>query len=160
MLNMDKAMELMRQLHSRHLLTVETKCPQSNLDWLEEKGLVNRSPAIERKANGFTCCRCGVSHKRYFAHSPCEVCQKDCVYCRSCIMMGKATECGFLYEWTGPQMVETCRAELTWQGELSKGQKRASERMIEAIKTNLIYLFGRFAEQGKRKCFFTESNMR
>ncbi|BBP92621.1 hypothetical protein BsIDN1_62390 [Bacillus safensis] len=60
-----------------------------------------------------------------FAHSPCEVCQKDCVYCRSCIMMGKAAECGFLYEWTGPQMVETGRAELTWQGELSKGQKKS-----------------------------------
>ncbi|MCY7566345.1 hypothetical protein P9186_18440 [Bacillus safensis] len=129
---MDKAMELRLQLHSRHLLTAETRSSQSNLDWLEKKGLVNRSPAIEKKVNGFTCCRCGVSHKRYFAHSPCEVCQKDCVYCRSCIMMGKATECG--YEWTGPQMVETCRAELTWQGELSKGQKRASERMIEAIK--------------------------
>ncbi|MCR6471294.1 DEAD/DEAH box helicase [Bacillus sp. JNUCC-24] len=154
MLNMDKAMELMRQLHSRHLLTVETKCPQSNLDWLEEKGLVNRSPAIERKANGFTCCRCGVSHKRYFAHSPCEVCQKGCVYCRSCIMMGKAAECGFLYEWTGPQMVETCRAELTWQGELSKGQKRASERMIEAIKNKFDLLVWAVCGAGKTEVLF------
>ncbi|WP_411243675.1 DEAD/DEAH box helicase [Bacillus safensis] len=154
MLNMDKAMELMRQLHSRHLLTVETKCPQSNLDWLEEKGLVNRSPAIERKANGFTCYRCGVSHKRYFAHSPCEVCQKDCVYCRSCIMMGKAAECGFLYEWTGPKMVETCRAELTWQGELSKGQKRASERMIEAIKNKFDLLVWAVCGAGKTEVLF------
>ncbi|UYO35319.1 DEAD/DEAH box helicase [Bacillus zhangzhouensis] len=153
-LNMDKAMELMRQLHSRHLLTVETRCPQSNLDWLEEKGLVNRIPAIERKANGFTCCRCGVSHKRYFAHSPCEVCQKDCVYCRSCIMMGKATECGFLYEWTGPQMAETCRAGLTWQGELSKGQKRASERMIEAIKNKFDLLVWAVCGAGKTEVLF------
>lgn len=147
-------MELMRQLHSRHLLTAETRCPQSNLDWLEEKGLVNRTPAIERKANGFTCCRCGVSHKRYFAHSPCEVCQKDCVYCRSCIMMGKATECGFLYEWTGPQMVETYRAELTWQGELSKGQKRASERMIEAIKNKFDLLVWAVCGAGKTEVLF------
>ncbi|MBR0601090.1 DEAD/DEAH box helicase [Bacillus safensis] len=151
---MDKAMELMRQLHSRHLLTAETRCPQSNLDWLEEKGLVNRTPAIERKANGFTCCRCGVSHKRYFAHSPCEVCQKDCVYCRSCIMMGKATECGFLYEWTGPQKVETYRAELTWQGELSKGQKRASEKMIEAIKSKFDLLVWAVCGAGKTEVLF------
>lgn len=151
---MDKAMELMRQLHSRHLLTAETRCPQSNLDWLEEKGLVNRTPAIERKANGFTCCRCGVSHKRYFAHSPCEVCQKDCIYCRSCIMMGKATECGFLYEWTGPQMVETYRAELTWQGELTKGQKRASEGMIEAIKNKFDLLVWAVCGAGKTEVLF------
>lgn len=151
---MDKVMELMRQLHSRHLLTAETRCPQSNLDWLEEKGLVNRTPAIERKANGFTCCRCGVSHKRYFAYSPCEVCQKDCVYCRSCIMMRKATECGFLYEWTGPQMVETYRAELTWQGELSKGQKRASERMIEAIKNKFDLLVWAVCGAGKTEVLF------
>ncbi|MEY8846645.1 DEAD/DEAH box helicase [Bacillus safensis] len=153
-MNMDKAMELMRQLHSRHLLTAETRCPQSNLDWLEEKGLVNRTPAIKRKANGFTCCRCGVSHKRYFAYSPCEVCQKDCVYCRSCIMMGKATECGFLYEWTGPQMVETYRAELTWRGELSKGQKRASERMIEAIKSKFDLLVWAVCGAGKTEVLF------
>ncbi|WP_144246074.1 DEAD/DEAH box helicase [Bacillus sp. WP8] len=153
-MNMDKAMELMRQLHSRHLLTAETRCPQYKLDWLEEKGLVNRTPAIERKANGFTCCRCGVSHKRYFAHSPCEVCQKDCVYCRSCIMMGKATECGFLYEWTGPQIVETYRAELTWQGELSKGQKRASERMIEAIKNKFDLLVWAVCGAGKTEVLF------
>lgn len=43
-------------------------------------------------------------------------------------MMGKATECGFLYEWTGPQKVETYRAELTWQGELSKGQKERQKK--------------------------------
>lgn len=147
-------MELMRQLHSRHLLTAETRCPQYKLDWLEEKGLVNRTPAIERKANGFTCCRCGVSHKRYFAHSPCEVCQKDCVYCRSCIMMGKATECGFLYEWTGPQKVETYRAELTWQGELSKGQKRASEKMIEAIKSKFDLLVWAVCGAGKTEVLF------
>ncbi|MFF2413379.1 DEAD/DEAH box helicase [Bacillus safensis] len=153
-MNMDKAMELMRQLHSRHLLTAETRCPQDKLDWLEDKGLVNRTPAIERKANGFTCCRCGVSHKRYFAHSPCEVCQKDCVYCRSCIMMGKATECGFLYEWAGPQMVETYRAELTWQGELSKGQKRASERMIEAIKNKFDLLVWAVCGAGKTEVLF------
>ncbi|WP_366204105.1 DEAD/DEAH box helicase [Bacillus safensis] len=151
---MDKVMELMRQLHSRHLLTAETRCPQYKLDWLEEKGLVNRTPAIERKANGFTCCRCGVSHKRYFAHSPCEVCQKDCVYCRSCIMMGKATECGFLYEWTGPQKVETYRAELTWQGELSKGQKRASEKMIEAIKSKFDLLVWAVCGAGKTEVLF------
>ncbi|MGS0931070.1 DEAD/DEAH box helicase [Bacillus safensis] len=153
-MNMDKVMELMRQLHSRHLLTAETRCPQYKLDWLEEKGLVNRTPAIERKANGFTCCRCGVSHKRYFAHSPCEVCQKDCVYCRSCIMMGKATECGFLYEWTGPQKVETYRAELTWQGELSKGQKRASEKMIEAIKSKFDLLVWAVCGAGKTEVLF------
>ncbi|KUF25998.1 competence protein ComF [Bacillus sp. G1(2015b)] len=69
-------------------------------------------------------------------------------------MMGKATECGFLYEWTGPQMVETYRAELTWQGELSKGQKRASERMIEAIKSKFDLLVWAVCGAGKTEVLF------
>ncbi|MGM0815452.1 MAG: DEAD/DEAH box helicase [Bacillota bacterium] len=151
---MDKAMELRQQLQSRHLLTIETRCTKPHLDWLEEKGLVNRSPAIERKASGFTCCRCGVSNKRYFALSPCEICQKECVYCRSCIMMGKVTECGSLYEWTGPQMKETFQSELTWQGELSKGQKRASEKMIEAIRNKSDLLVWAVCGAGKTEVLF------
>ncbi|AIZ61687.1 competence protein ComF [Bacillus sp. WP8] len=69
-------------------------------------------------------------------------------------MMGKATECGFLYEWTGPQIVETYRAELTWQGELSKGQKRASERMIEAIKNKFDLLVWAVCGAGKTEVLF------
>lgn len=69
-------------------------------------------------------------------------------------MMGKATECGFLYEWTGPQMVETYRAELTWQGELTKGQKRASERMIEAIKNKFDLLVWAVCGAGKTEVLF------
>lgn len=69
-------------------------------------------------------------------------------------MMGKATECGFLYEWTGPQMVETYRAELTWQGELTKGQKRASEGMIEAIKNKFDLLVWAVCGAGKTEVLF------
>ena len=69
-------------------------------------------------------------------------------------MMGKATECGFLYEWTGPQKVETYRAELTWQGELSKGQKRASEKMIEAIKSKFDLLVWAVCGAGKTEVLF------
>ncbi|MER3124229.1 DEAD/DEAH box helicase [Bacillus pumilus] len=153
-MNMDKAMELGRQLQSRQLLTVETRCSKSDLEWLEENGFVIRTPAIERTANGLTCGRCGVSHKRYFAFSPCDVCQKDCVYCRSCIMMGKSTECGFLYEWTGPQMKETCHTKLTWYGDLSKGQKRASDKMIEAIKNKYDLLIWAVCGAGKTEVLF------
>ncbi|WP_442895660.1 DEAD/DEAH box helicase [Bacillus sp. FJAT-53060] len=153
-MNMNKAMKLMGQLHSRHLLTFECRCTQSNLDWLEEKGLITRTPAIERKASGFICLRCGVSKKQYFALSPCEMCQKECVYCRSCIMMGKATECSSLYEWIGPQTKETFQVELTWQGELSKGQKVASEKMIEAIKNKSDLLVWAVCGAGKTEVLF------
>lgn len=147
-------MELGRQLQSRHLLTFECRCSQSRLDWLEEKGLMKRTPAIERRASRFKCCRCGVSNKRYFAPSPCEKCKKECVYCRSCIMMGKATECGYLYEWIGPQIEETVQAKLTWRGELSKGQKRASEKMIEAIKNKSDLLVWAVCGAGKTEVLF------
>ncbi|KPN14830.1 competence protein ComF [Bacillus australimaris] len=69
-------------------------------------------------------------------------------------MMGKVTECGSLYEWTGPQMLEICRAELTWQGQLSKGQKRASERIIEAIKNKFDLLVWAVCGAGKTEVLF------
>lgn len=147
-------MKLGEQLQSRHLLTAETRCLQSELDWLEEKGLVIRRPAIERKANGLICCRCGVSKNQYFAHSPCDKCQKDCVYCRSCIMMGKTLECEFLYEWTGPPIEGTAHTELTWRGNLSKGQKRASEKLIEAIKHKSDLLIWAVCGAGKTEVLF------
>ena len=147
-------MKLGEQLQSRHLLTAETRCLQSELDWLEEKGLVIRRTAIERKANGLICCRCGVSKNQYFAHSPCDKCQKDCVYCRSCIMMGKTSECEFLYEWTGPPIEGTAHTELTWRGNLSKGQKRASEKLIEAIKHKSDLLIWAVCGAGKTEVLF------
>lgn len=42
-------------------------------------------------------------------------------------MMGKTTECGFLYEWTGPQMEEACHSELTWQETCLKDKKSVRE---------------------------------
>ncbi len=147
-------MKLGEQLQSRHLLTAETRCLQSELDWLEEKGLVIRRTAIERKANGLICCRCGVSKNQYFAHSPCDKCQKDCVYCRSCITMGKTSECEFLYEWTGPPIEGTAHTELTWRGNLSKGQKRASEKLIEAIKHKSDLLIWAVCGAGKTEVLF------
>lgn len=69
-------------------------------------------------------------------------------------MMGKTTECGFLYEWTGPQMEETCHTELTWQGNLSKGQKRASEKLIEAIKNKSDLLIWAVCGAGKTEVLF------
>lgn len=151
---MKKALELRQQLQSRHLLAFECQCTQSDLDWLEKQGFIDRTHAIERESIGLICCRCGVSNKRYFARSPCETCQKDCLYCRSCIMMGKVTECGFLYEWTGPHKEETIQAELTWQGELSKGQKRASKRMVEAIKNTSDLLVWAVCVAGKTEVLF------
>ncbi|MFJ5964417.1 DEAD/DEAH box helicase [Bacillus sp. NPDC093026] len=153
-MNMSKAMELRQQLQSRHLLTFECRCSQLSLDWLEEQGLIKWTPAIEIGSNGFRCCRCGVSNKRYFAFSPCENCKKECVYCRSCIMMGKATECNVLYEWVGPNCDETFQATLTWKGELSKGQRRASEKIIEAIKSRSDLLVWAVCGAGKTEVLF------
>ncbi|WP_417894432.1 DEAD/DEAH box helicase, partial [Bacillus altitudinis] len=153
-MNLEKAMELSHKLQSRHLLPVECQCTQSELEWLENQGFIHRTPAVDRVASGLICCRCGVSNKRYFALSSCETCKKDCVYCRSCIMLGKVSECGFLYEWTGPQKKETRQVELTWQGELSKGQKRASDRLVEAIQNKFDLLVWAVCGAGKTEVLF------
>ncbi|OLP66662.1 hypothetical protein BACPU_00210 [Bacillus pumilus] len=153
-MNMNKAMELRPQLQSRHHLPFECLCSSYELEWLEEQGLIKRTSAIEKRANGYKCNRCGVSVRRQFALTPCEKCQKDCVYCRSCIMMGKVTACSSLYEWIGPQIEETCQVELTWQGELSNGQKRASKKLIESIKNNTDLLVWAVCGAGKTEVLF------
>ncbi|WWL80817.1 DEAD/DEAH box helicase family protein [Bacillus altitudinis] len=69
-------------------------------------------------------------------------------------MLGKVSECGFLYEWTGPQKKETRQVELTWQGELSKGQKRASDRLVEAIQNKFDLLVWAVCGAGKTEVLF------
>lgn len=69
-------------------------------------------------------------------------------------MLGKVTECGFLYEWTGPQKKETTQAELTWKGELSKGQQKASDRLLEAIQNKFNLLVWAVCGAGKTEVLF------
>ncbi|MGE6630228.1 DEAD/DEAH box helicase [Bacillus sp. NPDC077027] len=141
-------------LQYRHLLSSELPFSHCLLKWHERHCLLKKMPAIEMTTKGYTCKRCGATNKRYFALTPCEICQKQCVYCRSCIMMGKASECTFLYEWTEASALQFFQVKMTWDGELSSGQKAASKKIIEVIKKKEDLLIWAVCGAGKTELLF------
>lgn len=91
----------------------------------------------------------------YFYSYPCARCQKECVYCRSCIMMGKSQTCSKLVVWTGPSVVfPKMNQYLNWKGELSDGQRVASDRVVEAVQQNTECLTWAVCGAGKTEVLF------
>jgi competence protein ComFA len=99
------------------------------------------------------CNRCGNSDSELLAEFPCAQCGKKCVYCRSCIMMGRVSECTPLYGWSG-EMPEIGATPLQWNGSLSDGQQVASDRVVEAIMNNEELLVWAVCGAGKTELLF------
>ncbi|WP_345242330.1 DEAD/DEAH box helicase [Pontibacillus salipaludis] len=151
-------------------LLLDHQLPDDHHTLLENKYLI-KIPAITKKYLDYTCHRCGNRVQRFFASWPCG-CGASCVYCRKCVQMGRVAFCSSLYIWTGPgaffpRISEAC----AWEGELSRYQGVASDRIMEAVdersrllvwavcgagKTEMLFagLEKAFAE-GKRVCLTT-----
>ncbi|ASK62721.1 DNA/RNA helicase [Virgibacillus phasianinus] len=93
--------------------------------------------SIIRKFSGPKCNRCNNQKRSLFGIIPCQICRKQHLYCRKCIEMGRVLECESLYSWQGSKPDWLSHANpCSWIGELTKRQKLASERIVEAV-TNL-----------------------
>lgn len=115
---------------------------------------ITKRPSIEFDKKGRAyCCRCGNSDPELIAEFPCARCGKKCRYCRSCIMMGRVSECTPLYGWGG-EMPEIVAAPLQWPGTLSVGQQVASDRVVEAILGNKELLVWAVCGAGKTELLF------
>lgn len=70
-------------------------------------------------------------------------------------MMGRITACTPLLGWNGPPPETPLPAEiLEWQGQLSEGQKTASEQVVEAIHHNQELLVWAVCGAGKTEVLF------
>ncbi|WP_339227319.1 DEAD/DEAH box helicase [Oceanobacillus sp. FSL K6-2867] len=83
------------------------------------------------------CKRCGNEKSSLFGKIPCNQCKSTHLYCRSCIEMGRVSECEALYQWTGekplwPQHKNPC----TWEGTLTAAQQKAADRIVHAVRFN------------------------
>ncbi|MCM3602661.1 DEAD/DEAH box helicase [Robertmurraya korlensis] len=107
---------------------------------------------VEKKGRAY-CNRCGNSDMELLAEFPCARCGKKCLYCRTCIMMGRVSECTPLYGWSG-EMPEIDAAPLQWKGTLSDGQQVASDRVVEAISHNEELLVWAVCGAGKTELLF------
>lgn len=147
---------LQQKLYGKALLPTE-------LSEFEEKivtehyknGYIGYKPAIFKENSRFICNRCGNDDPQLFYIHDCARCQKSCTYCRNCIMMGKSQSCSRLAIWTGPDVVfETCNQPLQWSGELSEGQRTASDRVKQAVVQKEECLVWAVCGAGKTEVLF------
>ncbi|MCV9884737.1 hypothetical protein [Metabacillus halosaccharovorans] len=129
--------ELQKHLDGKELLLTEMPFPLETLQTHYEQGYVQLNVGIGRKKKGLHCNRCGNSNASLFASFSCSKCgEQHCHYCRSCIMMGRVSECTPLYRWSGPTVQVPQSPGLEWEGELSKGQALASDQVVKAVKNH------------------------
>ncbi|WAA11393.1 DEAD/DEAH box helicase [Fervidibacillus albus] len=109
---------------------------------------------IERKGNRYVCNRCKNTDLTLFATFPCARCQRECVYCRNCLMMGRISECTTLVTWCGPNVSFSYPNALHWNGELSPAQREASEKITETIRKGGDLLVWAVCGAGKTEMLF------
>ncbi|UOQ94405.1 DEAD/DEAH box helicase family protein [Halobacillus shinanisalinarum] len=122
---------------------------------LVTEGQVQKVLSIEKQRSGYVCRRCGNDKSYLFAAMPHLACQKECVYCRNCIMMGRVLECEPLYlgspHYPWPAIEELC----AWEGELTSSQKRAADEIVATIsKGNSELLVYAVCGAGKTEMLF------
>ncbi|SFC23905.1 competence protein ComFA [Bacillus sp. OV322] len=147
--------ELQKHLYGRSLLAEEIPFPLETIGYHQEQGYVSGIPGVEREKGRFVCRRCGCREQRLFYSFPCKRCGKICSYCRSCIMMGRVSECSLLYSWAGDHYsFSVPEHPMLWDGTLSQGQKTASQAVAEAVTRNEEVLVWAVCGAGKTEVLF------
>ncbi len=137
---MEKEMTLQRggpaqRYAGKLLLRNEIPLDENTFQQMLSAKLFTPVPSITRKKFRYHCRRCGNQERKLFADIPCQLCHKTHVYCRNCIEMGRVMECKSLYYWSGNKPVWPVHENpCTWEGELTRLQQLAAERMMEALK--------------------------
>ena len=143
--------DLQQLIYGKALLIDELQIYAQLLNEHHKQGHIEYSPALSENK----CHRCGASKPHQFSRFPCARCQRECVYCRNCIMMGKSQSCAQLVTWTGPPPVFPSNPNpLQWSGQLSPGQQTASNKVVETIQQNGTCLVWAVCGAGKTEVLF------
>ncbi len=111
--------------------------------------------SISVEQHKYRCNRCGTKEKHHFYQHYCARCQKECIYCRNCIMMGKCTSCNKLVLWQGDSLAfPHIQQALQWQGQLSPGQQTASDKVRDTIINHGMCLVWAVCGAGKTEVLF------
>ncbi len=151
--------ELQSILSGRRLLLDDIPFQINILQEHYENGYAKYSKGITNKNNQYSCVRCGNEEQRLFASFLCARCEKQCVYCRHCLMLGRVSQCTPLVHWIGP-LVEYNPLDnpLQWKGTLSKGQEQASKHIVNAIDNESELLVWAVCGAGKTEVLFEGIN--
>ncbi|WP_415815471.1 DEAD/DEAH box helicase [Mesobacillus thioparans] len=140
-------------LIGKQLLPDELPFTKEEIKYHHELGYLTYRNGITRKP--LSCTRCGTNDPSWFAEFPCSRCGKVELYCRKCLTMGRVSDCTPLISWVGPNReYEIVDKPLLWEGQLSEGQKAASQRVAEAVENSAELLVWAVAGAGKTEVLF------
>ncbi|MET3727011.1 competence protein ComFA [Fictibacillus halophilus] len=147
--------KLQQILYGKKLLFDELSFTVDQIQKHYENGYVKYSTGISKTSYGYVCSRCGNEKRRLFATFSCFCCKSDnCAYCRNCIMMGRVSQCTPLISWYGPEVKWSHENNLFWKGELSSGQRVASQKFVERIGFEGELLIWAVCGAGKTEVLF------
>lgn len=156
--NQSFSTEVQRFLAGRSLLASELPFSIEKINEYVGRGLIDVTPGVIPSLKAWQCTRCANETPRLFASFPCATCNKDCMYCRNCIMMGRVSTCTMLYHWAGPNpdsaSADNGRSLLNWDGQLSEGQEAASKAAINAVNKQEELLIWAVCGAGKTEVLF------
>ncbi|HYK75130.1 MAG TPA: DEAD/DEAH box helicase [Pseudoneobacillus sp.] len=142
-------------LTGKQLLLEDIPFPKEEIQQHFENGFIQNRPGLIEVKKRLTCNRCGNQNPGLFAVFPCSRCGEPNHYCRKCIMMGRVSSCTSLVSWSAPPLEITPSPQpLKWDGELSEGQKHASERVVQAVTSNYDLLLWAVCGAGKTEALF------
>lgn len=138
-----------------------TPFPQAKIDNYILHNYLTTKPGITKKSNTiffqrphFTCNRCKNENQQEFIHYQCSKCEKECVYCRHCINMGRVTSCTDLITWNGPKPLKHKKHVLDWSGIYTEAQKEAANEIKTSIKLKRSHLAVAVCGAGKTEMLF------
>lgn len=136
-----------KMLMGRELLSTEMEQPVNETDIQQRLGFTKIGKEIR-------CNRCGAHLEKDRAYAPCT-CGEKCFYCVRCLQMGKVKSCSVLYHQAEKNTFAVLETPiLTWSGTLSPQQQKASEKLVDAVKTHEERLVWAVAGAGKTEMLF------
>lgn len=138
-----------KDLKGRELTRIECRSVDDLLLDVAEK-----RPGLARVKGKLTCSRCGNQDRNKMQAAPCS-CGTACLYCLSCLNMGKIKSCTVLYHLPETNSF-ACHHEpiLQWEGQLSPEQKRASDEIVGTVQSEQTRLIWAVAGAGKTEMIF------
>lgn len=146
---------LQTHLQGRKLLIDETPFPFETIHQHYENGYVMYEYGMEKTSKFLKCNRCSNDDSSLIGTFQCARCGENCSYCRSCILMGRVSECTPLISWIGPEVADQREFKsMQWDGQLSRNQQKGSDRMLEALEAKSDLLIWAVCGAGKTEMLF------
>ncbi|SFE84267.1 DEAD/DEAH box helicase [Trichococcus pasteurii] len=138
-----------KELYGRELTRSECRSADDRL-----LALVEKRPGLVSANGKLTCNRCGNQDRNKMQAAPCS-CGTACFYCLSCLNMGKIKSCTVLHHLPETNAFAWPHEPvLQWQGQLSSEQKRASDEIVETVRSEETRLIWAVAGAGKTEMIF------